>query len=288
MYNPLNLKHVPENNLCFTIDEDLFLEMLFLRIRYETIKFSRKLSREKSLHEFKLIDEIKDLENSNNIPIIIDVIENKKSELENLRKEKMEGHIVRSRVQWLAEGEKPSQYFCVLEHNNYIEKTVKKIILNDGKIITDQKTILSEMKNFYVNLFASREDELNDINLTNLFKDTEYCRLNEGESITLEGLLSISEISTVLKNMKNNKSPGLDGFPADFLKVFWSKLKFFVLRALNKSYRKGILSISLRRCIISCLPKGEKSRELLKTGDQSLYLTLCTKLHQLQLLTELS
>ena len=34
--------------------------------------------------------------------------------------------------------------------------------------------------------------------------------------------INISELSTALKNIKNNKTPGIDGIPADFLKVFWS------------------------------------------------------------------
>ena len=43
--------------------------------------------------------------------------------------------------------------------------------------------------------------------------------------------MTIEEISTSLKAMKNQKCPGIDGFPAEFFKVFWTKLKFFVLRA---------------------------------------------------------
>ena len=64
--------------------------------------------------------------------------------------------------------------------------------------------------------------------------------------------------------MKNNKCLGIDGFPAKFLKVFWGKLKFFVLRCLNHAYRCGEMSISITTYIISCLPKGDKPRMFLK------------------------
>ena len=64
--------------------------------------------------------------------------------------------------------------------------------------------------------------------------------------------------------MKHNKTPVIDGFPAEFLKVFWGKIKFLITRVLNYSYKKGKLPISLRQSVISCLPKGDKSRELLK------------------------
>ena len=62
--------------------------------------------------------------------------------------------------------------------------------------------------------------------------------------------------------MKNNKTPGLDGLPADFLKVFWKRLKFFVRNALNSCFKKGILSTNLKESIITCLPKGNKDRKL--------------------------
>ena len=63
--------------------------------------------------------------------------------------------------------------------------------------------------------------------------------------------------------MKSGKCPGIDGFPSEFLKVFWHKLKYFVLRSLNEAYEKGEMSITLRQCVINCLPKGNKPRHLL-------------------------
>ena len=64
--------------------------------------------------------------------------------------------------------------------------------------------------------------------------------------------------------MNNGKAPGIDGVPVEFVKVFWNKLKDFVLRAYNWSYKTGNMTITLRQCVISCIPKGNKSRILLK------------------------
>ena len=52
------------NHIYFTIDYDLFLETLLLKIRGETIKFSSQIKKERSILEEKLIEDIKDLENS--------------------------------------------------------------------------------------------------------------------------------------------------------------------------------------------------------------------------------
>ena len=64
--------------------------------------------------------------------------------------------------------------------------------------------------------------------------------------------------------MKHNKTPGLDGFPAEFYKMFWKELQIFILRAVNESYQKGILPLSFCQTVISCLPKGNKPRDDLR------------------------
>ena len=78
--------------------------------------------------------------------------------------------------------------------------------------------------------------------------------------------------------MKNNKSPGVDGFPAEFFKVLWEKLNFFVLRALNTTFTTGRMSVTMRTCIINCLPKGNKPREFLNNWRPISLLSVLYKL----------
>ena len=64
--------------------------------------------------------------------------------------------------------------------------------------------------------------------------------------------------------MKNNKSPGLDGYTVEFFKFFWVDLGYFIMRSLNYGYRIGSLSITQKQGVITCLPKPNKSRFSLK------------------------
>ena len=66
------------------------------------------------------------------------------------------------------------------------------------------------------------------------------------------------------KNMKNNKSPGSDGYTAEFFKMFWSDIGDFIIRSINNGYKQTILSITQRQGIITCLPKGNKPKQFLK------------------------
>ena len=45
---------------------------------------------------------------------------------------------------------------------------------------------------------------------------------------------------------------------------FGNKLKYHVRNAINVCHKKGKLSTSLRQLVISCIPKGNKDRKLLK------------------------
>ena len=60
------------------------------------------------------------------------------------------------------------------------------------------------------------------------------------------------------------KSPGLGGFTVEFFKFFWIDIRSFILRALNYVYHTGSLSVIQKQGVITCLPKPNKSRHLLK------------------------
>ena len=126
--------------------------------------------------------------------------------------------------------------------------------------MTSQKEILAEFKSFYADLFENKDHDLCDNNLSKVSPLIGSNPLTEQESNQLEGILTLDEISAALKSMENKKCPGIDGFPAEFFKVFWRKLKYFVLRALNCSFESGELSMTQRQCVITCLPKGDKAR----------------------------
>ena len=109
------------------------------------------------------------------------------------------------------------------------------------------------------------------------FPDGNALILNEQEQNQSEGCLTTSECLESLKSMESNKSPGSDGLPAEFYKVFWNDIN--LLNALNCAYTKGLLSITQRRGLITLIPKKNKPTNLLKkkTGGLSPCLITITK-----------
>ena len=75
--------------------------------------------------------------------------------------------------------------------------------------------------------------------------------LDEQARKECEGLSSSAECFESLKTMAPNKSPGTDGLPTEFYKVFWKDIEQFLLNALNCAYTKGSLSITQRMGLIT-------------------------------------
>lgn len=262
VYNISYLKNFHNyDQITLTIDWDTFLELFIMRVRGETIKFSTALKRKRNEKKEQLTRDIENLENLENLNNNFDLLEDKKFELEQIRKSELQGEIVRSRIQWLTEGEKPSRYFCNLTKKNFLEKTIMSVELEDGTQVSQQDDILKCIKTFYQKLFQNKDDKAESVNLYKIFENTPTKQV---ECKTLGKVILVEEISQALKGTKNNKTPGVDGITSEFLKVFWGRLKYIIQRAFNTSYEKGLMSQSLRTCIITCLPKGQKDRRFLK------------------------
>lgn len=106
-------------------DDSVFFDILLMEIRGVTISYSSFKKKEKDKLEKSLINEIEYLEN-NFTENDLSLLEGKKLALENLRKEKLRGNMIRSKARWVEEGEKPTEYFCHLESRNFLNKTIKK------------------------------------------------------------------------------------------------------------------------------------------------------------------
>ena len=129
------------------------------------------------------------------------------------------------------------------------------------------------MQQYYCNLFENKNDTLQSLNFENLGIKSN-AKIPENIGI----LLTVDEVRKVLKKMKSNKSPGIDGITVEFVKIFWRQLKYFIVNAINNGFSKGCLSVSLRQCIITCLPKAKKDQSLIKNWHPISLLSVIYKL----------
>lgn len=256
------------NNDEYAINDQLLLEMILLMIRGETIKYSSRKKREKEKLQKQLEEEIAELEKnmtedfSNFTAENLKLLEEKKNRLYDIRKNIIEGVMLRSRCRYEELGEKPTSYFFNLEKRNFTNKVITKIIAEDGQECIKSDEILETQKKYYKDLYTDKT-EINNTPIEDLLGENPR-KLSDFEARCLEGEIRYSELAEALQNMKNSKTPGSDGFTAEFFKFFWVDLNSYILKSLNFAYRTGSLSITQKQGIITCLPKPDKSPFYLK------------------------
>ena len=75
--------------------------------------------------------------------------------------------------------------------------------------------------------------------------------LTDQEREELEGYITIEECAKVLKTFPPGKSPGDDGFTAEFYTCFFDLVSHELVNSFNTAYKEGELSISQRRGVIT-------------------------------------
>ena len=113
-----------------------------------------------------------------------------KKDLEQIEEEKLRGNIVRSRAQWIEEGEKCSKYFMRLENRNYRTKCLTTLLKDEIKI-SKQPEILDKCKQFYEKLYM-KSVKCNLFENCHFFK-TNRVALNEIEKEICESKLCLEE-----------------------------------------------------------------------------------------------
>jgi len=263
VYNTDNIETIPDQEIQFVINDQLFLNTVLMEIRGKAISYCSYKTKSRNNRENQIKVELEQHEKSFTESNVL-IIDELKKELTKIQEGKLKGAIIRSRAEWIQFGEKPSKLFCNLEKYNYTTKTITSLTTDDGLILDKQVDILNETALFYKTLYQNNDSTNIDDDLNSFIENINIPKLSNEESKQLEGPITLSEASYVLKNMANNKSPGSSGFSIDFYKVFWPKLGTFVCRALNHAFDSGKLSITQCQGIITCIPKGDKPRQFLK------------------------
>ena len=229
------------------LSADLLWEMVKMDIRGESIKYSKNKNKEKNKRNKEIekeLDELEQLREGPNKDVINTRINELKVEQEELYNTKIQGILTRAKVRWLKDGEKNTKYFIGLEKRNYLNKSISCLINERGEQLTGPKEILNEEKHFYQNLYEERNVDLDNENLlSSFFKDSDNIKkLDENMKNKCDGLITKDECKQTIQSMSNFKSPGTDGLPIEFYKIFWNDISDILIEAFNYVYSNQNLS----------------------------------------------
>ena len=101
-----------------------------------------------------------------------------------------------------------------------------------------------------------------DVNFT--MSNTFGVKVHEETREQQEIQLIIQDLEVAIKKMRNDRTPGSDGIPVDFYKVFWGKIKTAFFDMVQHVYEEELLHPSARQGILNLIPKAGKDTRYIK------------------------
>jgi exonuclease III len=181
-----------------------------------------------------------------------------KHRIQDLDREVMEGVKVRSRFQENLEKERGSLFHLARERKNAKANNLESLIV-DGNLETDSARIQTTVLEYFNKLFNGRLDRsenfvMDEERLPELLNDN-LGKISDADKENISQLFSMDELQYVIKNLPNNKSPGLDGLTNELYKCIFPVIKNEYLAVQNLYHETEKIGKEMKRGVTRLIPK---------------------------------
>ena len=120
----------------------------------------------------------------------------------------------RSKIQWLQDGDRNTQFFHSKASERHRHNYIKGLYNIEGRWCTDERNMVDTVVDFYQELFTSS----NPNNFDTILEQIPQV-VTEEKNLELMGEFTALEVEMPLKQMAPLKSPGPDDIPPIFIKI---------------------------------------------------------------------
>ncbi|XP_071938995.1 uncharacterized protein [Coffea arabica] len=158
----------------------------------------------------------------------------------------------KSRISWLKEGDKNTQFFHATVKGRRKRNRLHKLRKACGDWTANEEELGREVANYYGDLFKSTaagelDEILEGIPIT----------ITEQMNKDLTKKVDENEIKNAFFSMDPNKAPGSDGMSPLFFQKFWSLIKKDLVNAIQGFFHNGVILKAINHTVISLIPKVE-------------------------------
>ena len=136
---------------------------------------------------------------------------------------------------------------------------INKIRNENGEITTDSTEIQRIIRDYYQQLNANKMGNVEE--MEKFLEKYNFPKLNQEETENLYRPITSTKIESVIRNLPANKSPGPDGFTAEFYQKLREELTSILLKLFQKLSQEGLeekLPNTFYEATITLIPKPDK------------------------------
>ena len=212
-------------------------EILLFNVRSKTLWYTEQKKYRESKLKKDLERELTYLESFSMRtmpPLLAERLSFVQNQLKKQEEKEIEGHRIRTRNLPNFEKSDPNISFFSKLERRYIRKSrIGSLKDKDGNSVSDTKGLLTVVSNFYSSLFSSCTTNPNsqDALLKNIKK-----KISSEHRDSLDAPLTADELQEAVNSLNKEKSPGINGLPAEFYQIFWPQIKDRYLQFVNHAF----------------------------------------------------
>jgi hypothetical protein len=144
----------------------------------------------------------------------------------------------RAKTTNILEGDNNTRYFQMVANGKRRKTRIFRLEQEEG-VIEGEMALKDYITNYYKDLFGASQE--NDFTLNESMVEG-IPQLTISERVELMAEFTEKEVRAAIFQLKHNKAPGPDGFPAEFYQIFWSLIKDDLM-AMFRDFHSGNLPL---------------------------------------------
>ena len=188
---------------------------------------------------------------------ILNTLKQARRDLNTHLSEKIEGNLRFTNQKYYEYGNRASRLLALRLKKQQSSNIVQKVI-SEGVTYTKPDEISNSFADFYKTLYKNTDTCTDNEELEHFLEKIKLPELLEYTSEKLDRPITEEEILQVISTLKNNKSPGPDGFINEFYKTFKETVSPLLLRAYHHALESGEMAPSWRDATIIVIHKEGK------------------------------
>lgn len=229
-------------------------------IRGCIISFASAKKKKRDAKQTDLEEKIKKLEQQHKREpksSLLDDLKQARRDLNNLLTGKIEGNLRFINQKFYENGNRASRLLALRLKKQQSSNIVHKLMHNNSTYSKPDE-ISQKFAGFYKALYSNTDTCTDDKELDQFLTNIKLPELSESMAKELDEPIRESEIQQIISTLKNNKSPGPDGYINEFYKTFKDLISPLLLKAYHHALQSGTVAPSWKEATIVVIHKEGK------------------------------